>query len=224
MATGRAGSGYLVLPDGLTSGPGVLVLHSWWGLTPFFKQVCDRLADEGFVALAPDLLGGRTTDDPDVARSLLAEADMDETLSLVRQSLFTLRGLPATPDAPVGVMGFSMGASWALWLASREHALVGATVTFYGAQSVDMAPATSAFLGHYADHDDLVADDELTLLEAELRLLEKDVTFHRYPATEHWFFESDRPTYAEEAATLAWSRTIDFLHHHLDPPAKGDES
>ncbi|HMG43016.1 MAG TPA: dienelactone hydrolase family protein [Acidimicrobiales bacterium] len=222
MPSGRAGSGYLVLPDGLTSGPGVLVLHSWWGLTPFFKQVCDRLADEGFVALAPDLLGGRTTDDPDVARAMLADADMDETLALVRSSLFKLRGLPATPDAPVGVLGFSMGASWALWLASREHALVGATVTFYGAQNVDMAPATSAFLGHYAEQDDLVPDDELTLLEAELRLLEKDVTFHHYPATEHWFFESDRPTYAEPAATLAWSRTLDFLHHHLAPPANPD--
>ena len=209
-----------MLPEGLTSGPGVLVLHAWWGLTPFFKRVCDRLADEGFVALAPDLLDGRTTDDPEVARAMLAEADMDKTLALVRSSLFTLRGLPATPDAPVGVLGFSMGASWALWLASRQHDLVGATVAFYGAQNIDMAPATSAFLGHYAERDDLVSEDELTLLEAELRLLEKDVTFHRYPDTDHWFFESDRPTYDEPAATLAWSRTIDFLHTHLDTPAK----
>jgi carboxymethylenebutenolidase len=213
-----------VLPEGYVSGPGVLVLHGWWGLTPFFKQVCDRLADEGFVALAPDLLDGRTTDDPEVARAMLAEADMDTTLSLVRSSLFTLRGLPATPDTPVGVLGFSMGASWALYLASRQHDLVGATVTFYGAQNIDMAPATSAFLGHYAERDDLVPEDELTLLEAELRLLEKDVTFHRYPATDHWFFESDRPSYDEAAATLAWDRTIAFLHHHLDPPAKADEN
>lgn len=222
MESRRAGSGYLVLPEGHASGPGVLVLHSWWGLTPFFKEVCDRLADEGFVALAPDLLAGHTPDDPDEARAILAEADMDATLLLVRSSLFTLRGLPATPDAPVGVLGFSMGASWALLLASRVPDLVGATVTFYGAQNVDMAPATSAFLGHYADRDDFVEEDELTLLEAELRLLEKDVTFHRYPGTDHWFFESDRPAYDEAAATLAWSRTVDFLHHHLDHPTNGD--
>lgn len=216
MASNRAGSGYLVLPEGHVSGPGVLVLHSWWGLTPFFKQVCDRLADEGFVALAPDLLGGAQPTTPDEARAVLADADMDATLHLVRSSLFTLRGLPATPDSPVGVVGFSMGASWALLLASRVPDVVGATVAFYGAQNVDMAPATSAFLGHYAEHDDFVSDDELTLLEAELRLLEKDVAFHRYPATDHWFFEADRPTYDEASATLAWSRTIDFLHHHLD--------
>lgn len=216
MSSRRAGSGYLVLPEGPASGPGVLVLHAWWGLTPFFKQVCDRLADEGFVALAPDLLDGQTPDDPAEAEAILAAADMDATVHLVRSSLFTLRGLPATPDAPVGVLGFSMGASWALYLASRVPTLVAATVTFYGTQNVDMAPATSAFLGHYAERDNYVEDDELTLLEAELRLLDKNVTFHRYPDTDHWFFESDRPAYHEESASLAWNRTITFLHDHLD--------
>jgi carboxymethylenebutenolidase len=216
MASRRAGSGYLVLPEGHASGPGVLVLHAWWGLTPFFKQVCNRLADEGFVAMAPDLLGGRTVDDPDEAKALLAGADIDTAAHLVRSSLFTLRSLPATPDAPVGVLGFSIGASWALWLASRVHDLVGATVVFYGAQSIDMAPATSPFLGHFAESDDLVDEDELTLLEADLRLLDKDVTFHHYPGTEHWFFESDRPAYDAAAADLAWDRTVRFLHQHLD--------
>ncbi len=212
----RAGSGYLVLPQGYASGPGVLVLHAWWGLTPFFKQVCDRLADEGFVALAPDLFEGEIVSDPTSARARLAETDMDAAVHLVRASLFTLRGLPATPDTPVGVLGFSMGGSWALWLASRVPELVGATVVFYGSQKIDMAPASSPFLGHFAESDEYVDEDELTLLEADLRLLEKDVTFHRYPETEHWFFESDRPEYQDAAASLAWDRTISFLHEHLD--------
>lgn len=219
MESRRDGSGYLVLPDGYASGPGVLVLHAWWGLTPFFKQTCDRLADEGFVALAPDLFHGRTADDPDEGRTLLAEADMDQTVHLVRSSLFTLRSLPATPERPVGVLGFSMGASWALWLASRVPELIDATVVFYGSQNIDMGRATSAFLGHFAERDEYVADDELTLLEAELRLLDKDVTFHRYPGTDHWFFEADRPAYHESAATLAWDRTTAFLHQHLDDDA-----
>ena len=216
MSARRAGSGYLVLPEGYASGPGVLVLHAWWGLTPFFKQVCDRLADEGFVALAPDLYEGRTADDPDEAKALLAETDMDAALRLVKSSLFTLRSLPATPEAPVGVLGFSMGASWALYLASRVPHLVGATVVFYGSQNIDMAPATSPFLGHFAETDELVDKEELTLLEAELRLLDKDVTFHQYPETGHWFFESDLAAYDKTAATLAWDRTVAFLHQHLD--------
>jgi carboxymethylenebutenolidase len=224
MASRRAGSGYLVLPEGYASGPGVLVLHAWWGLTPFFKQTCDRLADEGFVALAPDLFDGRTADAPDEGRTLLAEADMDQTLHLVRSSLFTLRSLPATPDRPVGVLGFSMGASWALWLASRVPELIDATVVFYGSQNIDMEPASSAFLGHFAERDEYVDDEELTLLEAELRLLDKDVTFHRYPDTDHWFFESDRPAYHKRAATLAWDRTVSFLHDHLDDGDAADDS
>jgi len=212
----RAGSGYLVLPDGYASGPGVLVLHAWWGLTPFFKQVCDRLADEGFVAMAPDLFDGRTVDDPAEGKALLAEADIDVAANLVRSSLFTLRSLPATPDAPVGVLGFSMGGSWALWLASRVPELVGATVVFYGSQTTDMAAATSPFLGHFAETDELIGADELTLMEADLRLLDKDVSFHHYPGTRHWFFESDRPAYDAAAADLAWQRTVAFLHEHLD--------
>jgi carboxymethylenebutenolidase len=215
MPSQSVGTGYLIVPGG-GSGPGILVLHAWWGLTPFFKGLCDRLADHGFVALAPDLYGGRTTSDPKEAKALLADADMDATLELVRSSVLTLRRMPETPDAPVGVLGFSMGASWALWLAGRMPELVDATTVFYGSQSIDMAPARSAFLGHFAETDPWVSDDELTLLESELHVLDKDVTFHRYPGTGHWFFESDQPAYDEAAARLAWDRTLEFFKAHLD--------
>jgi carboxymethylenebutenolidase len=214
MTPRSAGSGFVTVPDSGT-GPGVLVLHAWWGLTPFFRQLCDRLAEAGFVALAPDLFAGRTADTAEEAEAMLAEADMDSTAHLVRSSLFALHTMPATPDAPVGTLGFSMGASWALWLAGRIPDLVGATVVFYGTQKIDMAPATSAFLGHFAETDPYVDDDELTLLEADLHVLDKDVEFHHYPGTGHWFFESDRPAYDEAAATLAWDRTLAFLRDRL---------
>jgi carboxymethylenebutenolidase len=214
MAPRSAGTGYVTVPDS-GEGPGVLVLHAWWGLTPFFKGVCDRLAEAGFVALAPDLFGGRTVDDPEEGQAMLAESDMEVMARLVRSSLFALRSMPATPDAPVGTLGFSMGASWALWLAGRIPDQVAATVVFYGTQSIDMTPATSAFLGHFAEDDPYVDADERTLLEADLHVLDKDVEFHHYPDTQHWFFEADRPTYDEEAATLAWERSLAFLRSHL---------
>jgi carboxymethylenebutenolidase len=215
VASRSVGTGYVIVPEG-GSGPGILVLHAWWGLTPFFKGLCDRLADNGFVALAPDLYGGKTTRDPDEAKALLASADMDATRRLVGSSIVTLRDMPATPDGPVGLLGFSMGASWALYLAGRLPDLVGATAVFYGSQNIDMAPARSAFLGHFAETDPWVGDDELTLLESELEVLDKDVTFHRYPGTGHWFFESDQPAYDAAAAKLAWDRTLEFFHSHLD--------
>jgi carboxymethylenebutenolidase len=214
MTSRSAGTGYLSVPDA-GGGPGVLLLHAWWGLTPFFRGVCDRLAEAGFVALAPDLYGGRTVDDTAEAEALLATSDMDRMAHLVRASLYTLRGLAVTPDAPVGTLGFSMGASWALWLAGRIPDLVAATVVFYGSQTIDMAPATSAFLGHFAEDDPWVDPDERTLLEADLHVLGKDVEFHHYPGTAHWFFESDRAAYDRAAATLAWERTLTFLRDRL---------
>src|SRR5262245_66235989 len=104
MAAPTAGSAYLSVPPA-GEGPGVLVLHAWWGLTPFFKQVCDRLADQGYVGLAPDLYAGRTTTDPAEAEALLGAADMDAMLDLVRSSALTLRALPAAPGAPRGSRG-----------------------------------------------------------------------------------------------------------------------
>ncbi len=211
----NAGTGYLVAPTA-GHGPGVLVLHSWWGLTRFFRETCDRLADEGFVALAPDLHGGRTADRPDEAEALLAEIDPNPTAALVLSSAATLRGLAITPDAPIGVVGFSMGASWALWLSARAVDAVKAVVTFYGSQDVDFEGAQAAYLAHWAEHDEFVAEDEIVFLEATLRLSDRPVEFHRYPGTGHWFFESDRaPAYDAAAAELAWRRTIDFLRREL---------
>jgi carboxymethylenebutenolidase len=215
----HAGQGYLALPDA-SQGPGVLVLHSWWGLTPFFRQVCDRLAEEGFVALAPDLLEGRTPAGVAEAEEVLRDADANELAHLTRSSLHTLRELPVTAEGPLGVVGWSMGGSLALWLSARVPQAVGATCAFYAGQDIDFVESSSAYLGHYAEEDPFVDDDGLVLLEADLHLLGLDTTFHRYPGTRHWFFEADRPEHDPEAAALAWSRTLAFLHHHLDSASR----
>ncbi|HJR26316.1 MAG TPA: dienelactone hydrolase family protein [Acidimicrobiales bacterium] len=214
MDARRAGTGYLALPEG-GAGPGVLLLHSWWGLKPFFRDVADRLAAEGFVVLVPDLFAGEHPESVADAEALLNRADANELAHLTRSSLQTLRSLPATPAGPVGVVGFSMGASLGLWLSARVPDQVVATTAFYGGQDIDFAGASSAYLGHYAEDDPYVDDDGLVLLEADLHLLGLDTTFHRYPGTSHWFFEADRPEHDPEAAALAWDRTVEFLHHHL---------
>ncbi|MBI2709082.1 MAG: dienelactone hydrolase family protein [Actinobacteria bacterium] len=214
-------SAYLVAPPGGGPAPGVLVLHAWWGLTPFFRGVADRLADQGFVALVPDLHGDdRTASTPDEAEALLASTDPNVTTLTVMSAASTLRHMRATTDAPIGVLGFSMGASWAMWLATRAPDLVDATVLFYGTQDIDFEPARTAVLGHFAEHDEFVSDDQLVEMEAHLRLLDKDVEFHRYPGTGHWFFEDDRPAaYVDSAAHLAWDRTIAFLSERLHAEA-----
>ena len=210
----RAGTGYLVLPEG-DQGPGVLVLHAWWGLTQAVKDTCDRLAEAGFVALAPDLFDGVVLTTIDAAEAHLAEVDANELAHRTRSSLQTLRDLPATTGRPLGLLGYSMGASMALWLAARVPESMAGTVVYYGGQDIDMADATCAFLGHYVEDDPYVDDDELALLEAELHLDGLPVEFHRYPGAQHWFAEPDRPEHDPAAAALAWDRTLAFLGTHL---------
>ncbi len=217
---GLAGNAYFVEPKG-GKGPGVLLLHGWWGLTDFFRGVAHRLADEGYSVLAPDLHGGLTADTPDEAEEILADADVNEVAALVLSSVHTLRALSRSNADSVAVIGFSMGASWAFWLAARAPQAVRAVVGFYGAQSLalDDSAEETAFLGHFAEHDELVSPDEVAELLAHLRLLGRPTTFHRYPGTAHWFFEADRPpAYDPEAATLAWDRTIAFLRERMPEP------
>jgi carboxymethylenebutenolidase len=216
MDSQYAGTGYLALPDA-GAGPGILVLHAWWGLTDHIRGVCNQLADAGYVALAPDLFAGRMATEIDDAERQLKEADPNELAHLTRSSLQTLRDLPHTGDGTVGLLGYSMGASMALWLAARVPGPIVATVVFYGGQDIDMIDARCAFLGHYAEADPYVDDDGLVLLESELHLDGHEVEFHRYPGTTHWFAEHDRPEHDAAAAAQAWERTLAFFRQHLPP-------
>lgn len=216
-----AGNAYLVEPeDG--PGHGVLVLHSWWGLTRHMKDVVEALADAGYTALAPDLLGGVLPVDGDEARDVLAGSDPNETAALVLASIVALRAHSADPAAPVSILGFSMGASWALWAATRQPDSVDAVVAYYGVQNIDFEELTAPVLGHYAETDPLVTDDELVEMQAHLLLLDKHVEVHHYPGTGHWFAEADRPEHHDhDAGALAWERTVAFLAEHAGTAAAG---
>lgn len=200
-------TGYLVMPDA-GQGRAALVLGSWWGLGDPQRVICDALADAGYVTLAPDLVGdGRTTADREVAHAWLVERDPNAVAELVLSSAAILRSSNETPDAPIGVLGLGMGASWGLWLASRAPDQVGALSFFYGTQRVDHLDVTATLQGHFAEQDDLVDEDERVLLEAALHLDGTDVEIFDYPGTSAGFFEQG-PTYDETAATLAFTRTL----------------
>ena len=207
---------YLALPPG-GAGPGVLVLHAWWGLNGTFRAVCDRLAAAGFVALAPDLYGGVTAATIEEAEALMTAASRDfvGTRTLVEGAVAALRGHPGVRGDAVGAVGFSMGAYWAMLLATEQPANLAAAVAFYGSGEGDFGRARAAFLGHYAEGDEWEPDEQVRQLEEEIRAAGREVVFHRYPGAKHWFCEPDRPEYAAAAATLAWERTLTFLRRHL---------
>lgn len=205
-------SAYFVMPPG-GPGPGVLLLHSWWGLTPFFRRLADRLADEGFTVLAPDLSAGETFEDQESAQRHLAEADPNHLARLVLDSASILRERSSAER--IGAVGFSMGASLALWASVRMAGTFAAVSAFYGTQSIDFAGASAAYQLHYAESDHLVSEDDAVFMEATMSLEDLEVEAHRYPGTKHWFFEEDSTAHDTEAASLAFERTVGFLRKHL---------
>ena len=219
LRVGPAGNrAYLAMPERGT-GAGVLVLHAWWGLTSVFTDVCDRLAAEGYVALAPGLYpDGATTASIAEAEALVSAHDRapEEAQAVVQAAVEQLRGLPTVTGAQIGVIGFSMGAYWALQLSQTRPDDISAVVAVYGTDDGDYRTARAAYLGHFAENDDFEPLESVRALEARIRAAGREVTFHVYPDTGHWFVEPNRPdVYNAAAAELVWERTLAFLKARL---------
>jgi carboxymethylenebutenolidase len=205
--------GYLAVPT-TGKGPCVLVLHAWWGLNDTMKAFCTRLAQSGFVAFAPDLYHGKVADDIAGAETLAkalganylqANAEIaDATMFLNERAGQAVRGLT--------VIGFSLGANYALDLSVADPEHIRSVVIFYGTVPDDFSNSRAAYLGHFAEDDDFEPQSSVDALEAALQRAGRPVTFYRYPGTGHWFFEPDRvQAYNQAAASLAWDRTLAFL-------------
>jgi carboxymethylenebutenolidase len=213
----QASRAYLAVPE-QGSGPGVLVLHAWWGLTSTFTDVCDRLAAAGFVALAPSLFAdGATARTIPEAEALLHSHDEEtEARAATLAGIELLRGSSEVSGTPLGVIGFSMGAYWALRVSQERPDDVGAVVAVYGTDDGDYSTARAAYLGHFAEHDDYEPLEAVRALEDRIRAAGREVTFHIYPDTSHWFVEPNQPyAYNPAAADLFWERTLIFLKARL---------
>lgn len=211
---GQPVNAYLAAAE--TGGPGILVLHAWWGLKPFFKQVCDRLAEQGFVALAPDLYHGPVATTIEAAKALMEEADNQLMEATVMAAKDFLLAHPANTGTKLGAIGFSMGASKALTAAAHSPEQFGAVVSFYGAAEADFGKLQARFMGHFSDADEWEELKWVNWMEGEMKTAGVDTTFFIYKDLPHWFMETDRPEYRPEAAALAWERTFTFLKETLD--------
>ncbi len=214
----RTARGYVALPTGATGpGPGVLVLHAWWGLTEQFTRMCDRLADAGFVAFAPDLYDGPTATTITDAERLMGASDETRARAIAVAAVARLRAHPAVQAGPIGAVGFSLGAGWAFELSALRPDDIAAVVAFYGTvDGPDFATARAAYLGHFAAHDQFEPLASVRTLEEQIRAAGRDIAFHSYPGTTHWFVEDNRPdAYDTAAAALAWERTVAFLRRAL---------
>jgi len=219
-SNGGTCEGYLAVPAA-GSGAGVIVVQEWWGLVGHVKDVADRFAAEGFVALAPDFFHGAKTDEPDEAMRLLMGLAMDQAAKDIQGAARYLTGRSDVTSRGVGAVGFCMGGSLALWsgaLADEVQVAVG----FYPAMPWErMSPtwgnyASKTAMIHASEEDGTSKAEGVQTAVAGIEAAGGDVEIYDYPGSHHAFFNDRRPeAYSEEHSTNAWRRTVELLGSRL---------
>ncbi|MBI3963169.1 MAG: dienelactone hydrolase family protein [Deinococcus sp.] len=216
-SNGGTTSGYLSLPAS-GKGPGVVVIQEWWGLVPHIKDIADRLAGAGYVALAPDLYHGQSTTAPDQAGKLMMAMRIDQAEKDLRGAVQYLLSHKAVTVRKVGTVGFCMGGALSLYAASK-NLQVGACVVFYGGHPnvrPDLKNLQAPMLGLYAEKDGFVTPELVRELEKQLKQLGKKADIHIYPGVQHGFFNDTRKeVYNQAAADDAWRRVLEFFKPNL---------
>ena len=206
--------GYLALPPSGKGRP-VLVLHAWWGLNDAIKTLCERLAGAGFVAFAADLYHGKVTDQ--IAEAGILGSALDENVDQARADLadavaFLKKHAESVNSEGMAVIGFSLGAFYALDLSANDPENIRSVVVFYGAGPADFSKSKADYLGHFAENDEYEPKSNMDALEEALKRAGRTVNLYYYSGAGHWFFEPDRTdAYDQAAASLAWDRTLAFL-------------
>jgi carboxymethylenebutenolidase len=218
LVNGRATRGYLVRPDVDTPAPGVVVIQEWWGLNDHMRDIADRLAGEGFVALAPDLYYGQTAEEPDEARKLAMALEYPDALRVIQTAVDHLIARTDVAPKRVGLVGFCMGGGLA-WHGAAQLAGIGASVPCYGGGPEMSAEAaariTAPVLAIYGEADrgvsPEVARQRAALMDAAGVTNEMVI----YPGAQHAFMNDRRPVYDPVAAADAWRRIVAFFRETL---------
>jgi len=209
--------GYLAVPAS-GRGRGVVVVQEWWGLVDHIRDVCERFAREGFVALAPDLYRGEATSDPDEAGRLMMDLEIPRAARDLDGAVGALLGHDAVEGSKVGVIGFCMGGQLALYAATRNRR-IGAVADFYGIHpnvSLDVSGLQAPVLGVFAEKDGFVTPEAAGRLERQLKEAGKRADFKIFNEVDHAFFNETRPdVYNAAAAAEAWRDTLNFFRAEL---------
>ncbi|MFV2107011.1 dienelactone hydrolase family protein [Micromonospora sp. LOL_015] len=226
-SNGGTSEGYLALPpapgEGGAAGaaPAVIVIQEWWGLVPHITAVADRLAEAGFVALAPDLHHGVQATEPDDARRLLMGLAMDQAAKDIAGAAEYLAGRAESAGDTVGTVGFCAGGSLALWSATLTGRIV-ATAGFYPALPWErMRPDWAGYAGksamiHCSEQDGTSAADGIQQAKGYIEAAGGGCVIYDYPGTRHAFFNDDRPeSYDDDASKRAWARTLEMFRTRL---------
>lgn len=213
QGNGTSYEGYLSAPA--QAGPGIIVIQEWWGLVDHILSVCDRFADAGYTALAPDFFHGKQTKSPDEAGKLFMALNIADAEKVLRGAMGALLANSACAGKTVGVVGFCMGGQLALYAAATNPEQVSACVDFYGGHPKVHPPLENLkapVLGFFAEKDGFVSPAVVKELDEKLKAAGKQHEFHTYKGTDHAFFNDARPeVYNKDAAEDAWKRMLQFF-------------
>jgi carboxymethylenebutenolidase len=215
--------GYLAEPE--RTGPAVIVIHEWWGLESpksNIKEITDRLAEEGFVAFAPDFYKGQSADNPDDAGRLMTDMfqnRMGEVESMFKVAVESLKELEKVNPKKVGVTGFCCGGTLSMYFAGKFSDLIDASVPFYGLPQlapVDPKGIKVPVFFVMAEKDEFVNNDEVLDIMKGCWRNGIEVMGKIYPGVSHAFLNQKRPeVYCEETAQDAWRMMVEFFRRHL---------
>jgi carboxymethylenebutenolidase len=207
--------GYVAKPAS-GNGPGVVVIQEFWGLVPWVKSVCDRLAAEGYVALAPDLYHGKVAGNFEEARGLMGELKLGQVGQDMTAAISALPAHGAT-GAKVGTVGFCMGGKLAL-LAATLSPSVGACADFYGVgpAQIDYSKLQGPVFLFAGDQDRMAGPDPLGKEAEAIKAAGKQAELVVYPGCDHAFMNDHREqVYNAEAAKDGWSRMLTLFKTNL---------
>jgi carboxymethylenebutenolidase len=214
---GKTG-GLLASPKPAGKYPGVLVIQEIWGLVPNIKDITQRIAKEGYVALAVDLYDGKTVNTLEEGRSIREKLSEETMLKDVNAAFQYLKNHPNVKSNRIGSVGYCMGGGLSLKLACENRELAAAVV-FYGRNlsPIDLVKNINCpILGNYAGEDKGITEADVNLLKDTLQRHGKTFDIKIYPGAPHGFFNDTRESYRAEAAKDAWRRVLNFYGKHLE--------
>ena len=216
-ANGAAASGHLARPDDSAPHPGVIVIQEWWGMDDHIKDVANRFAREGFIALAPDLYHGEVATEPDEARKLVMNMNREQAMKDLLGAVKRLQAVPEVSPKKIGCIGFCMGGSLTLALAAATPDIAAAAPFYAGFQppADELAKIEAEMFCAFGADDGGIPMDNVRKFETTLKEKDCKATVKVYDDAPHSFFNDTKPSYRPDAAEDAWSNSLSLFRRLL---------
>jgi carboxymethylenebutenolidase len=218
-ANGVDGSGYLAMPDDGTPHAGVIVIQEWWGLDGHIRDIAERFAREGFVALAPDLYHGSVATEPDEARKLVMNMNREQAVKDLLGAVKHLQSLPNVAPKKLGCIGFCMGGSLTLALAAASPDIAAGAPFYAGMQPGrdQIARIEAELFCAFGADDGGIPPENIRAFEANLNATDKKAVVKVYDGAPHSFFNDTKESYRPEASKDAWEKSLALFKRVLVP-------